>query len=125
MVPPPEALAAVRRTMGHDVMRMVDVQYLWEETETCGSVARDWAEFKAKLLKTPLWPNAIREMTRLRGRTSVPQYGRPASRFPVRRNLPSLPVIAPSSSIGRRSSATGACAASLPGKSSFSSWHGT
>jgi L-alanine-DL-glutamate epimerase-like enolase superfamily enzyme len=60
-----EVLAAVRKTIGPDVTLMVDVQYLWEDAETCLSVVKDWAEFRPYFLETPLWSDNVREMAKL------------------------------------------------------------
>lgn len=60
-----EVLAAVRKTIGPDITLMVDVQYLWEDAETCLSVIRDWGEFNAYFLETPLWSDNVREMAKL------------------------------------------------------------
>src|SRR5215213_3622329 len=37
-----EVLAAVRKAIGPDVTLMVDVQYLWDDAETCLSTIQDW-----------------------------------------------------------------------------------
>lgn len=60
-----EVLAAVRKTIGPDITLMVDVQYLWEDAETCLSVIKDWSEFNAYFLETPLWSDNVREMAKL------------------------------------------------------------
>ncbi|WP_395662152.1 mandelate racemase/muconate lactonizing enzyme family protein [Aestuariivirga sp.] len=60
-----EVLAAVRKTIGPDITLMVDVQYLWEDAETCLSVIRDWGEFNTYFLETPLWSDNVREMAKL------------------------------------------------------------
>jgi len=60
-----EVLGAVRKTIGPDITLMVDVQYLWEDAETCLSVIRDWGEFNAYFLETPLWSDNVREMAKL------------------------------------------------------------
>jgi L-alanine-DL-glutamate epimerase-like enolase superfamily enzyme len=67
-----EVLAAVRKTIGPDVTLMVDVQYLWEDAETCLSVIRDWGEFNAYFLETPLWSDNVREMAKLVERAPMP-----------------------------------------------------
>jgi L-alanine-DL-glutamate epimerase-like enolase superfamily enzyme len=60
-----EVLAAVRKTIGPDVTLMVDVQYLWEDAETCLSVVKDWAEFNPYFLETPIWSDNVGEMAKL------------------------------------------------------------
>jgi L-alanine-DL-glutamate epimerase-like enolase superfamily enzyme len=60
-----EVLAAVRKTIGYDVTLMVDVQYLWDDAETCLSVIKDWGEFQPYFLETPLWSDNVREMAKL------------------------------------------------------------
>lgn len=60
-----EVLAAVRKTVGPDITLMVDVQYLWEDAETCLSVVRDWAEFNCYFLETPIWSDNVDEMAKL------------------------------------------------------------
>lgn len=60
-----EVLAAVRKTIGPDVTLMVDVQYLWENAATCLSVVKDWAEFNAYFLETPIWSDNVGEMAKL------------------------------------------------------------
>jgi L-alanine-DL-glutamate epimerase-like enolase superfamily enzyme len=60
-----EVLAAVRKTIGYDVMLMVDVQYLWADAETCLSVIKDWGEFKPYFLETPVWSDNVREIAKL------------------------------------------------------------
>lgn len=67
-----EVLAAVRKTIGPDITLMVDVQYLWEDAETCLSVIRDWGEFNAYFLETPLWSDNVREMAKLVERAPMP-----------------------------------------------------
>jgi L-alanine-DL-glutamate epimerase-like enolase superfamily enzyme len=67
-----EVLAAVRKTIGPDTTLMVDVQYLWEDAETCLSVIRDWGEFNAYFLETPLWSDNVREMAKLVERAPMP-----------------------------------------------------
>jgi L-alanine-DL-glutamate epimerase-like enolase superfamily enzyme len=60
-----EVLAWIRKTIGPDITLMVDVQYLWEDADTCLSVVKDWAEFKLYFLETPLWSDNVREMAKL------------------------------------------------------------
>ncbi|MEI8180576.1 MAG: mandelate racemase/muconate lactonizing enzyme family protein [Aestuariivirga sp.] len=60
-----EVLAAVRKTIGYDVTLMVDVQYLWDDAETCLTVIKDWGEFKPYFLETPLWSDDVREIAKL------------------------------------------------------------
>jgi L-alanine-DL-glutamate epimerase-like enolase superfamily enzyme len=67
-----EVLAAVRRTIGYDVTLMVDVQYLWEDAETCYSVVKDWGEFKPYFLETPLWSDNVKEMAKLVEKAPMP-----------------------------------------------------
>lgn len=67
-----EVLAAVRKTIGYDVTLMVDVQYLWEDAETCYSVVKDWEEFKPYFLETPLWSDNVKEMAKLAEKAPMP-----------------------------------------------------
>jgi L-alanine-DL-glutamate epimerase-like enolase superfamily enzyme len=67
-----EVLAAVRKTIGYDVTLMVDVQYLWEDAETCLSVVKDWGEFKPYFLETPLWSDNVKDMAKLAEKAPMP-----------------------------------------------------
>ena len=67
-----EVLAAVRKTVGPDITLMVDVQYLWEDAETCLSVIKDWGEFNTYFLETPLWSDNVREMAKLAEKAPMP-----------------------------------------------------
>lgn len=67
-----EVVAAVRKAIGPDIELMIDVQYLWQDADTCLSVIRDWVEFKPYFLETPLWPDNIAEHARLAERTPIP-----------------------------------------------------
>ena len=67
-----EVLAAVRKAVGSDVTLMVDVQYLWEDAETCLSVINDWKEFNCYFLETPLWSDNVHEMAKLAERAPMP-----------------------------------------------------
>ena len=67
-----EVLAAVRKTIGPDVTLMVDVQYLWEDADTCLSVIRDWAEFHPYFLETPIWSDNVAEMAKLAEAAPMP-----------------------------------------------------
>jgi L-alanine-DL-glutamate epimerase-like enolase superfamily enzyme len=67
-----EVLAAVRKTIGPDITLMVDVQYLWEDAATCLSVIKDWGEFNAYFLETPLWSDNVHEMAKLVEKAPMP-----------------------------------------------------
>ncbi len=67
-----EVLAAVRKTIGPDITLMVDVQYLWEDASTCLSVIKDWGEFNAYFLETPLWSDNVHEMAKLVEKAPMP-----------------------------------------------------
>ncbi|MBL8580366.1 MAG: mandelate racemase/muconate lactonizing enzyme family protein [Mesorhizobium sp.] len=67
-----EVLAAVRKAVGPDVTLMVDVQYLWDDAETCLSVIGDWAEFNCYFLETPVWSDNERDMAKLAERAPMP-----------------------------------------------------
>jgi L-alanine-DL-glutamate epimerase-like enolase superfamily enzyme len=67
-----EVLAAVRKTVGYDVTLMVDVQYLWEDAETCLSVVKDWVEFQPYFLETPIWSDNVKEMAKLAEAAPMP-----------------------------------------------------
>jgi L-alanine-DL-glutamate epimerase-like enolase superfamily enzyme len=67
-----EVVAAVRKAIGPDIELMIDVQYLWEDADTCLSVIRDWAEFNPYFVETPLWPDNIEEHARLAERSPIP-----------------------------------------------------
>jgi L-alanine-DL-glutamate epimerase-like enolase superfamily enzyme len=60
-----EVVAAVRKAVGPEMTLMIDVQYLWEDAETCLSVVRDWAEFDIFFLETPIWSDNVGEMAKL------------------------------------------------------------
>jgi L-alanine-DL-glutamate epimerase-like enolase superfamily enzyme len=60
-----EVLKAVRKTIGNDVTLMVDVQYLWEDAETCLKTVQDWGEYNIYFLETPLWSDNVHEMAKL------------------------------------------------------------
>jgi L-alanine-DL-glutamate epimerase-like enolase superfamily enzyme len=60
-----EVVAAVRKAVGPEMTLMIDVQYLWEDAETCLSVVRDWAEFDIFFLETPIWSDNVEEMAKL------------------------------------------------------------
>lgn len=60
-----EVVAAVRAALGPEITLMVDVQYLWEDADTCLSVVKDWAEFDIYFLETPIWSDNVREMAKL------------------------------------------------------------
>ncbi len=60
-----EVVAAVRAALGPEMTLMVDVQYLWEDADTCLSVVKDWAEFDIYFLETPIWSDNVREMAKL------------------------------------------------------------
>lgn len=66
-----EVVAAVRKAIGPDIELMIDVQYLWEDADTCLSVIRDWAEFNPYFVETPLWPDNIDEHARLAERSPI------------------------------------------------------
>ena len=51
-----EVLAAVRSAVGPEMVLMVDVQYLFDDAQTCLSVIGDWAEYDPYFVETPLWP---------------------------------------------------------------------
>ena len=67
-----EVLAAVRKTVGPDLTVMVDVQYLWEDADTCLSVVKEWKEFNCHFLETPIWSDNIKEIARLAERAPMP-----------------------------------------------------
>ncbi len=60
-----EVVAAVRKAVGPEMTLMIDVQYLWQDAETCLSVVKDWAEFDIFFLETPIWSDNVRDMARL------------------------------------------------------------
>ncbi|MDQ0392063.1 mandelate racemase/muconate lactonizing enzyme family protein [Labrys monachus] len=60
-----EVVAAVRKAIGPDITLMIDVQYLWEDAETCLSVVRDWKEFDIFFLETPIWSDNIADIARV------------------------------------------------------------
>ncbi len=67
-----EVVAAVRKTIGPDVTLMVDVQYLWEDAETCLSVIRDWGEFDCYFLETPIWPDNLEDYAKVAAAAPMP-----------------------------------------------------
>src|SRR5215207_7209108 len=71
-----EVLAAVRKTIGPDIILMVDVQYLWDDAETCLSTIQDWADFDCFFLETPIWSDNLHEIAKLSERAPMPiAYG--------------------------------------------------
>lgn len=60
-----EVVAAVRKALGPDMTLMVDVQYLWDDAQTCLSVVKEWKEFDIYFLETPLWSDNTREIAKL------------------------------------------------------------
>lgn len=67
-----EVVAAVRETIGPDVTLMVDVQYLWEDAETCLSVVRNWGEFDCYFLETPIWPDNLEDYAKVAAAAPMP-----------------------------------------------------
>jgi L-alanine-DL-glutamate epimerase-like enolase superfamily enzyme len=67
-----EVVAAVRATIGPDVVLMVDVQYLWPDADTALSVLRDWEAFDPYMIETPLWSDDLDGYARLAEATSIP-----------------------------------------------------
>ncbi|MEE8270174.1 MAG: enolase C-terminal domain-like protein, partial [Alphaproteobacteria bacterium] len=67
-----EVVAAVRETIGPDVTLMVDVQYLWEDAETCLSVIRDWGDFDCYFLETPIWPDNLEDYAKVAAAAPMP-----------------------------------------------------
>ncbi len=67
-----ELVAAVRKTIGPDIVLMIDVQYLWRDADTAYSVARDWEEFDLYFLETPIWPDFLDEHAKLADLLSIP-----------------------------------------------------
>jgi L-alanine-DL-glutamate epimerase-like enolase superfamily enzyme len=66
-----EVVAAVRGALGPDVKLMVDVQYLWEDAETCYRIVKDWADFDIYFLETPIWSDNVNEMAKLAEKTPI------------------------------------------------------
>jgi L-alanine-DL-glutamate epimerase-like enolase superfamily enzyme len=60
-----EVAAAVRKAIGPEMVLMIDVQYLWEDADTCLSVIGDWAAFDPYFLETPLWSDNLGEYAKL------------------------------------------------------------
>ena len=60
-----EVVAAVREAVGPDVTLMVDVQYLWEDAESCLSVVKDWEQFNIFFLETPIYSDNIEELAKV------------------------------------------------------------
>jgi len=60
-----QVVAAVRKAVGPEMVLMIDVQYLWEDAETCLAVVKDWKEFDIYFLETPIWSDNVREMAKL------------------------------------------------------------
>lgn len=67
-----EVVAAVRKTIGPEMILMVDVQYLWPDAATCLSIIKDWKEFDCYFLETPIWSDNVREMGKLVDRAPMP-----------------------------------------------------
>ena len=60
-----EVVAAVRKAIGPDITLMIDVQYLWNDAETCLSVVKDWKEFDIYFLETPIWSDNVEDMAKV------------------------------------------------------------
>lgn len=58
-------IAAVRSAIGPDVELMVDVQYMFNDFESCIAVVKDWAEFNLFFLETPIWVDNLEDYARL------------------------------------------------------------
>lgn len=71
-----DVLASVRKAVGPNVTLMVDVQYLWDDAETCLAVIADWDEFDCFFLETPLWSDNLHEIANLVEHAPMPiAYG--------------------------------------------------
>ena len=66
-----EVVAAVRDAIGPETTLMVDVQYLWEDAETCLSVVKDWAAFDIFFLETPIWSDSLAEIAKVSERAPM------------------------------------------------------
>jgi L-alanine-DL-glutamate epimerase-like enolase superfamily enzyme len=71
-----QVLAAIRKSIGPEVTLMVDVQYLWDDADTCLATIQDWAEFDCFFLETPIWSDNLHEIAKLSERAPMPiAYG--------------------------------------------------
>ncbi len=60
-----EVVAAVRKAVGPDITLMVDVQYLWDDADTCLSIIKDWKEFDLYFLETPIFADNVEAMAKV------------------------------------------------------------
>lgn len=60
-----DVVAAVREAVGPEVTLMVDVQYLWDDADTCLSTIRDWREFDLYFLETPIFADNVDAMAKV------------------------------------------------------------
>jgi L-alanine-DL-glutamate epimerase-like enolase superfamily enzyme len=67
-----EVVAAVRQAIGPDVKLMVDVQYLWDDAQTCLDVIKDWAEFDLYFLETPITCDNVAELAKVADAAPMP-----------------------------------------------------
>jgi len=63
---------AVRKTLGPDIVLMVDVQYMWPDAETALRTVRDWKDFNIFFLETPLWIDKLDEYAKLHELAPMP-----------------------------------------------------
>ena len=67
-----EVVAAVRQTIGPDVVLMVDVQYMWPDAATAAAVLRAWESFDLYMIETPIWSDDLDGYAELATATSIP-----------------------------------------------------
>ncbi|MFP4432343.1 MAG: mandelate racemase/muconate lactonizing enzyme family protein [Spirochaetaceae bacterium] len=60
-----DVIAAVRKALGPDVDLMVDVQYMFDDFDSCAAVVRDWKEFNLFFLETPIWVDNLDDYGKL------------------------------------------------------------
>jgi L-alanine-DL-glutamate epimerase-like enolase superfamily enzyme len=60
-----EVLARVRKAVGSDTTLMVDIQYMFDDADTCLAVIRDWKQFDLFFLETPLCSDNLRDYARV------------------------------------------------------------
>jgi L-alanine-DL-glutamate epimerase-like enolase superfamily enzyme len=63
---------AVRKTLGPDIVLMIDVQYMWPDAATALRTVKDWNEFNIFFLETPLWIDRLDEYAKLHERAPMP-----------------------------------------------------
>ena len=56
-----KVIEAVRKTLGPEILLMVDVQYRWRTSEEALRTVKDWGDFDIYFLETPVWTDNIQD----------------------------------------------------------------